>query len=182
MAKINEIAISQADEVIKINKQKVTIYTSITTNDFATAVRTIADSCFVPQTIKGEDGKEIQTGVIDYRPEFKEVAKRYVVLKYFTDIDLGETAVDEIFELSQADWYLDLETAVANHGTYLEVQKAADELIEYRIRTRQTKFDDLCDVLKQFADKATDMKSLEEIADKLKNLDDKAVVEAIVNK
>lgn len=167
MAKINEIAISQADEVIKINKQKVAIYASITTNDFATAVRTIADSCFV-------DG--------DYRPEFKEVAKRYVVLKYFTDIDLGETAVDEIFELSQADWYLDIETAVANHGTYLEVQKAADELIEYRIRTRQTKFDDLCDVLKQFADKVADMKSLEEIADRLKNLDDKAVVKAVVNK
>ena len=167
MANINDIATLQADETIKINKQKVTIRTSITTNDFATAVHTIADSCFV-------DG--------EYRPEYKEIAKRYAVLKYLTDIDLGDAEVSEVFELTQADWYLDLETAVANHGTYLEVQKAADELIEYRIRTRQTKFDDLCDVLKQFADKATDMKSLEEIADKLKNLDDKAVVEAIVNK
>ena len=47
MAKINEIATAQADETIKINKQKVTVYTSITTNDFVTAVHTIADSCFV---------------------------------------------------------------------------------------------------------------------------------------
>ena len=167
MAKINEIATSQADETIKINKQKVTVYTSITTNDFVTAVHTIADSCFV-------DG--------EYRPEYKEIAKRYAVLKYLTDIDLGDTEVSEVFELTQADWYLEIENACAKYAAYYDIQKAADEVIEYRIRTRQTKFDDLCDVLKEFADKVTDMKSLEEIADKLKNLDDKAVVEAIVNK
>ena len=94
MAKINEIATAQADETIKINKQKVTIRTSISTNDFVTAVHTIADSCFV-------DG--------EYRPEYKEIAKRYAVLKYLTDIDHGETEVNEIFELSQAQWYLDIE-------------------------------------------------------------------------
>lgn len=167
MAKINEIAISQADETIKINKRKVTIRTSITTDDFATAVHTIADSCFV-------DG--------EYRPEYKEIAKRYAVLKYLTDIDLGEIEVHEIFTQSQAQWYLDIETACANHTAFYDIQKAADELIEYRIRTRKTAFDELCDTLKAFAEKMGDTSSLEDIATKLRNLDDKAVVDAIVNK
>ena len=167
MAKINEIATLQADETIKINKQKVTIYTSITTNDFVTAVHTIADSCFV-------DG--------EYRPEYKEIAKRYAVLKYLTDIDLGDAEVSEVFELTQADWYLEIENACAKYAAYYDIQKAADELIEYRIRTRQTKFDDLCDVLKEFADKMGDTKSLDDIAERLGKLSDKEVAEAILNK
>ena len=167
MAKINDIAILQADEIIKINKQKVTIYTSITTNDFVTAVHTIADSCFV-------DG--------EYRPEYKEIAKRYAVLKYLTDIDLGDAEVSEVFELTQADWYLEIENACAKYAAYYDIQKAADEVIEYRIRTRQTKFDDLCDVLKQFADKMGDTKSLDDIAERLGKLSDKEVAEAILNK
>ena len=167
MAKINEIATAQADETIKINKQKVTIRTSISTNDFVTAVHTIADSCFV-------DG--------EYRPEYKEIAKRYAVLKYLTDIELGDAEVNEIFEQTQAQWYLDIENACAKYAIYCDIEKAADELIEYRIRTRQTNFDDLCDTLKEFAEKMGDTKSLEDIAERLSNLDDKEVVSAIVNK
>lgn len=167
MANINEIVIPQADETIKINKHKVTIRTSISTNDFATAVHTIADSCFV-------DG--------EYRPEYKEIAKRYAVLKYLTDIDLGEIEVNEIFELSQASWYLDIENACAKYTAYYDIQKAADELIDYRIRTHQTNFDDLCDTLKEFAEKMGDTKALEDIATRLGNLNDKEVVSAIVNK
>lgn len=155
------------DEVIKISKLPVTIRTSLSTDDFALAVRTIANSCFVNDV---------------YRPEFKEIAKRYIILKYLTDINLGDLEVSEIFEYTQSQWYLDVENACANHTAYYDIQKAADELIEYRIRTRKTAFDDLCDTLKEFADKMGDTKSLENIAERLGNLSDKEVVRAIVNK
>ena len=104
------------------------------------------------------------------------------MLRYLTDLDLDELTADEVFAQSQAQWYLDIETACANHTAFYDIQKAADELIEYRIRTRKTAFDELCDTLKEFAEKMGDTSSLEDIATKLRNLDDKAVVDAIVNK
>lgn len=154
-------------KTIKVGKIPVIIRMFLDVDTFASAVHTIADTCFV-------DG--------EYRPEYYEIAKRYMVMKYMTDVDLGDMNVSEVFKVTQNDWYRVIENECVNSTVYVDILKAADELIDYLIRTRQTKFDDLCDTLKVFADKAGDTKSLEEIAERIKNLDDKQVAEAILDK
>ena len=177
MANIKEIVdkFTVKDEIIKIKKIPVAIRTSISANDFTSAVRTIVNSCLVAD-------EDDESGEIKYNPEYKEIVKRYVVLRYLTDIELGDMTVTEIYELSQRDWYREIEEACANYSPIHDIQKAVDELIDYQIFTRQTKFDEACESVKKIADKVFDIGSLSEIAKKLSNMDDKAIVEAIIDK
>lgn len=153
---------------VKIDKNNtVQVKTYLTVDEFVNAVKTIVDACFI-------DGK--------YMPEFKDIAKRYMLLTTFTDIEFGSMSIEEIFKVSQNKWYYDIEDEVSESPIYYEIICAADEAIDYKIRTRRTSFDDLCVILSDFAEKMGDTTALSNIANRLEKLSDKEVAEVIVNK
>ena len=153
----------------RINGVPVTVKTYLDADNYSEIVNTIANSCF------DESGA--------YRPEYREIARRYVIIKYMTDIDLGEMGVSEVFKCTQGSaWFASIATDVTKLPIWAEIEQAVDEIINYKNLTRKTSFDNLCEILSAFAEKMGDTKSLDAIADKLANLDDKAVVEAILDK
>lgn len=155
--------------VKRINGVPVTIKTYLDADNYSEIVNTIANSCFD------------ESGV--YHPEYREIAKRYVIIKYMTDIDLGDMGVSEVFKCTQGSaWFASIATDVTKLPIWTEIEQAVDEAINYKNLTRKTSFDDLCEILSAFAEKMGDTKSLDAIADKLSNLDDKAVVETILDK
>lgn len=157
------------NKTIKVGKTTIEIKGYVPADTYAEIVNTIANSSF------DEGGK--------YHPEYREIAKRYVVIKHMTSIELGSMSAAELFQATQGGtWYELVSCEVDKLPVWAELEKAIDEAINYMLLTRKTAFDDLCETLKDFADKMGDTKSLEEIAKRIENLDDKKVVEAIVNK
>lgn len=156
-------------KTVRIGKVAVTVKGYLSADTYAEIANTIANSSF------DEAGT--------YRPEYREIARRYVVLKYMTDLDLGEMDTSEVFKVTQSGtWYNAIVNEVNKLPVWAELEQSVDEIINYKLLTRKTSFDDLCEILSAFAEKMGDTKSLDAIAEKLTNLDDKAVVEAIVNK
>ena len=145
----------------------VQIKTYLSVEDYTEAIQTVVDSCFV----NGE-----------YFSAFKDVAIRYMVLTTFTDIDLGDMPVEEVFKVTQNNWYYVIEKEVSMLPIYSEILDSVDNAIEYKIRTRSTSFDYLCDVLGEFAEKMGDVSPLEKIASKIEKLNDKEIAKAIVEK
>lgn len=149
-------------------KEKVTINLVIDMDTYATIVDTIANSCFQ------EDG---------YHPSYREMVRRLVILQYFTDIEVNESNMFTVFELSQSgNWFEDIENEVTSLRIWAEIEQAVDKQIDYMIATRTTKFDELCDSIKVFTDTMNDTSALTDIANKLKNIDDKTLIETIVEK
>lgn len=152
----------------KINGEKVTIKTYLSAEEYFEAIRTIAETCF-------DDNDE-------YKPEYLELAWRYVVLKYFTDIEFGDMSVEEVFKVTQSDWYAEIVEVCDKYSYWFDVKNAAKELIDYRISTRKTAFDNLCDnvsaILEQ--DNAQNLDDIKEVLDKLDKVDKKSFVKAVV--
>lgn len=171
MANIIEITDKNplAKKTVRIGKVVVTVKGYLSADTYAEIANTIANSSFD------------ETGT--YRPEYREIARRYVVLKYMTDLDLGEMDTSEIFKVTQSGtWYSTIVNEVNKLPVWTELEQAVDEIINYKLLTRKTSFDDLCETLSAFAEKMGDTKSLDAIAEKLSNLDDKTVVETILDK
>ena len=170
MAKIIEITDKSplGNKTIKVNKIPVEIKTYLDVDTFVTMANTLANSCFDDETD-------------EYRPEYYDIATRYVVLKYLTDIDFGDVNVGEIFKVAQSDWYYEIEKACETLA--YEVEDAADKIIAYRLSTRKTAFDNLCDslsaILKQ--DNAQNLADIKEILDGINKVDTKKFVQAAVD-
>lgn len=156
-----------AHKTIKIGKIPVGIKTYLDVDTFATMANTLANSCF-----------DKDTNV--YRPEYYDIAKRYVVLKYLTDIDFGDMGVGEIFKVAQSDWYYEIEKACAVLA--YEVESAADKIIAYRLSNRKTAFDNLCDNLSAIfkQDNTKNLADIKEVLNKLDGIDKNAFVKAVV--
>lgn len=154
----------------KINGEKVTIKTYLSTEEFFNAVHTVADNCFVADE---------ETGIVEYKPEYREPAWRYMVLKYFTDIEIGEVSVNEIFEVTQSAWYEEIERICAENPLYCEISRVADRIIA---SNRKTAFDKLCDSLSAIitTDPSQNLADIKDVLDKLGTVDPKAFVEAAV--
>lgn len=157
------------NKTIKIGKTAVSIKGYLDASTYAEIVNTVANSSF------DESDK--------YHPEYREIAKRYVIIKHMTDIELGSTNAAELFEATQGGiWYGLIEAEINKIPIWAELEQAIDEAINYKLLVRKTSFDSLCEILSTFADKMGDTKSLDAIAEKLSNLDDKTVVETILDK
>ena len=166
MAKIIEITDKSplVNRTIRVGKTPVEIKTYVDVDTFVSAVHTIADTCFV-------DG--------EYRPEYYEIAKRYALLKYMTDIDLGDISVEEIFKVTQNEWYYTIEKECATYTSFYEITQAAKELINHNCKTA---FDNLCDnlsaTLKQ--DNSQNLADIKAVLDGLSKVDKRAFAEAVV--
>lgn len=161
------------NKTIKINGMEVEIKTYLDADAYAAAVQTIADTCFQDDS---------------YRPEYRELARRYVILKYFTNIEISDDMVKEIFKMSQSGtWFEKIERATTSLSVWTEIEIASNELIDYKIRSRKTSFDELCDSLKAITSEMAantngiDMDVIKEIADRLNGLSDKEIIRTIVD-
>ena len=152
MAKITEITDKYPllNTKIKVGKIPVTVKSNLSSDDFVMAVHTIADTCFTDE---------------GYRPEYQDIVKPYVVLKYFTDIDLGEMSVDEVFKITQNAWYSLIEKECFNCSAFNTIELTANKLIDYRLSTQKTSFDEMCDKVKSVFDNMP-----ENIDDKLEDV------------
>lgn len=156
-----------ANKVIRIGKLSVTIKTALTADEYASAVSLIVNSCFT------DDG---------YAAEYKELAKRYVYLKYFTDIDLSDITVNELYGETQADWYGKIMAQIIDTSAYYDIEKAVEDAIQYRICVRQTAFDKLCSDLSAImtANQKDNLADVSALLDKLGGVDKETFVKEAV--
>lgn len=155
------------NKTIKVGKVPVEIKTYISAEDFMSAVRLVVEASF------DEDGA--------YRPEYKELVKRYAYLRYLTDIDVSDIETGELYKVTQSEWYEQIAKEFVNIQAYYNINDAIDEAIQYRLDTRQTAFDKLCNDLSailntNITDNLADVK---DVLDKLNSVDKKEFVKAV---
>lgn len=150
----------------RINGAPVTIKTYLDVDTFGSIVQTVAQSSFT-------DG--------EYHAENREIARRYCIIKYMTDIEPEDADVNEIFKTTQGgNWYAQIEADVVKLPVWGEVETAIDKQIDYIIATRQTAFDKLCADLSAIikTDNTQNLADVKEVLEKLDKVDKKAFVEA----
>lgn len=155
---------AETKKFIKVDKLTVAIKTVLTADEYASAVNLIINSCF------GKDG---------YVPEYKELAKRYAYLKYFTDIDLSDIMANELYELSQTGWYDKIMSEIVNVSAYQDVELAVEEAIA----VRQNGFDKLCRDLSAIITNGQkeNLADISKLLDKLGAVDKEAFVKEALN-
>ena len=152
----------------RINSVPVEIKTYLDVDTFGSIVQTVAQSSFT-------DG--------EYHAENREIARRYCIIKYMTDIELEDTDVAEIFKTTQGgNWYSQIESEVVKLPVWGEVETAIDKQIDYTIATRQTAFDKLCADLSAIikTDNTQNLADVKEVLEKLDKVDKQEFVEAVV--
>ena len=158
------------NSVIKINKIPVEVKAFISANDFVNAVHLIADSAF------GENG--------EYRPDLKTITERYVLIRYFTDIDLGDMSIDEVFKVSQNKWYNDLCERVYIDTNYVLVLETASKIVQNKLDKAETSVDKFVSKISNslFEDSEIDLNQIKNILDGLKCVDKESFVDAVINR
>ena len=155
----------------RINSVPVEIKTYLDVDTFGSIVQTVAQSSFT-------DG--------EYHAENREIARRYCIIKYMTNIELGDTDVAEIFKTTQGgnNWYGAIEADVVKLPVWGEVETAIDKQIDYIIATRQTTFDKLCADLSAMlsVDTKADLADVKEVLKDLTNVDKEEFVDAVIKK
>lgn len=152
----------------RINGVPVEIKAYLDVDTFASIVQTVAQASFV-------DG--------EYHAENREIARRYSIIKYMTDIELEDANVAEIFKTTQGgNWYSQIEADVVKLPVWGEVETAIDKQIDYIIATRQTAFDKLCADLSVIikTDNTQNFADVKEVLEKLDKVDKREFVEAVV--
>ena len=170
MSKLNDVAIiKNPTETMKkkVGGAVVEIKKVISVDNYVNIIYTVVKTCFVDNT---------------YHAENREIARRYAIIKYFTDIELGECDVNTIFELTQkGNWYDAIESEVTKCPLWGEVETAIDNQITYLL-SKQTAFDKLCADLSAMlsADTKADLADVKEVLEKLDKVDKQEFVEAVV--
>lgn len=152
----------------RINGAPVTIKAYLDVDTFGSIVQTVAQSSFT-------DG--------EYHAENREIARRYCIIKYMTDIELGDADVSEIFKTTQGgnNWYGAIESDVVKLPVWGEVETAIDNQIAYLL-SKQTAFDKLCADLSAIikTDNTQNLADIKEVLEKLDKVDKQEFVEAAV--
>lgn len=117
MANIIEFKKTNKAIVCKIDGIKVEFKTRLSVQEYVDAINEIVSSCFTNNI---------------YTPEYRTLGERYVMLSYFTDIDVTGISLEDIFEITQDEWFNQIEKRVVDFPVYNEIVKAVDETIEYR--------------------------------------------------
>lgn len=169
MAKIQEL-LGKGSELKSITKRinniPVNIKQYIDVDTFANIVNGITDACFVEN---------------HYHAENREIARRFVILKYMTDIEVDEAEIASIFAATQTgNWYGAIEHEVVKLPIWAEVEQAVD----IQIASYPTAFDRLCDNISATINSNAEVNiaEIKEVLDKLSKVDKEEFVQAAVKK
>lgn len=170
MANITEI-MSKCGEPKSTNRNisgaKVEVKGYLDVNTMANIVQTVAQTCFP----NGE-----------FHAENREIARRFAILKYLTDIEVKEEEISEVFKYTQAgNWFAQIESDVTRLPLWAEVETAIDNQIAYLL-SKQTAFDKLCADLSAIikTDNTQNLADIKEVLEKLDKVDKQEFVEAVV--
>lgn len=154
-------------ETIKLGKDKVEIKTFLPVEKFVEAVYTVVSNCFTDD---------------EYRPEYRPIAENYMVVSYLTDIEIGDVSATEVFKISQANWFNEVMSVVGGTRIYNSIMESISEIIDYRIRTKKTGFDKLCESFTSLSEGYDDEKMAEvkELLDKLGKVDKSEFISAVL--
>lgn len=158
-----------ANATKKIKGETVIIKTYLSADDFAEIVTTISNSCF-------NEG--------EYEAWRRPVATRYAMLEYFTDLDIAEIGVEEVFKITQGNWFAEIEHEITTLPIWAEIETAVTNQIDYRITTNPTAFDKLCTDISAIiaTDNAQNLADIKEVLNGLEKVDAKRFVEAVTEK
>lgn len=158
------------NNIKRINGVPVEIKSYIDVDTFANIVGTVANTCFINN---------------EYRAENREIARRFVILKYMTDIEIDEENLNEIFKTTQGgNWYGDIEREIIKLPIWGEVEQAIDKEIDYLVLSRETGFDKLCSDLSKALSSFTNdnLNDVKDILNKLNIINKEEFVEAATKK
>lgn len=150
-----------------INGAKVEIKGYLDVNTMANIVQTVAQTCF-------------QNG--EFHAENREIARRFAILKYLTDIEVEKENIEEIFKCTQTgNWFAQIENDVTRLSLWFEVESAIDKQIDFMFLTHKTSFDKLCADLSAITktDNTQNLADIKEVLDKLNKVNEKDFVKAI---
>lgn len=155
-------------KIIKINKIPVEIKTYISAKDFMNVVNDIVEASF-------SDGV--------YKPEFRTIAEKRIYLEHFTDIDMGDIKLAELYKVVQSEWFEKIMREIEILPVFCEVVQAVNETIEYRIKNQKSSFDNLCDSLSAVLqyDTTQNLNDIKEVLSGLSKIDKKEFVKAVVD-
>ena len=151
-----------------INGAKVEIKGYLDVITMANIVQTVAQTCF-------------QNG--EFHAENREIARRFAILKYLTDIEVKEEEISEVFKCTQAgNWFSQIENDVTRLPLWSEVESAIDKQIDFMFLTHKSSFDKLCsDISENIAvDNTQNLADIKEVLEKLDKVDKQKFVEAVV--
>lgn len=151
-----------------INGAKVEIKGYLDVDTMANIVQTVAQTCF-------------QNG--EFHAENREIARRFAILKYLTDIEVKEEEISEVFKCTQAgNWFAQIENDVTRLPLWSEVESAIDKQIDFMFLTHKTSFDKLCSDISAIikTDNAQNLADIKEVLEKLDKVDKQEFVEAVV--
>lgn len=170
MANITEI-MSKCGEPKSTNRNisgvKVEIKGYLDVNTMANIVQTVAQTCF-------------QNG--EFHAENREIARRFAMLKYLTDIEVKEEEINEVFKYTQiGNWFAQIENDVTRLPLWAEVESAIDKQIDFMFLTHKTSFDKLCsDISENIAvDNTQNLTDIKEVLDGLNKVNEKDFAKAI---
>lgn len=149
-----------------INGAKVEIKGYLDVNTMANIVQTVAQTCF-------------QNG--EFHAENREIARRFAILKYLTDIEVKEE-ISEVFKYTQAgNWFAQIENDITRLPLWAEVESAIDKQIDFMFLTHKTSFDKLCADLSAIinTDNTQNLADIKEVLDGLNKVNEKDFVKAI---
>lgn len=150
-----------------INGAKVEIKGYLDVETMTNIVQTVAQTCF-------QDG--------EFHAENREIARRFAILKYLTDIEVNEEEVSEVFKCTQAgNWFAQIENDVTRLPLWSEVESAIDKQIDFMFLTHKTSFDKLCsDISANIAvDNTQNLADIKEVLDGLSKVNEKDFVKAV---
>lgn len=155
------------NKTIRINGSTVDVKTNIDAENYTSIIRTIAENCFVDN---------------QYHPAYFEIVRRYVILDYFTNIDVENISLNEVFKTSQnGNWFDKIEKIVTSLPIWNRIESATNAYIDYKIKSRKTSFDNLCDSFNSLAEENSkiDVGVINELNDRLKNIGEVKVASEI---
>lgn len=150
-----------------INGAKVEIKGYLDVNTMANIVQTVAQTCF-------------QNG--EFHAENREIARRFAILKYLTDIEVEKENIEEVLKCTQGgNWFAQIENDVTRLPLWSEVESAIDKQIDFMFLTHKTSFDKLCsDISANIAvDNTQNLADIKEVLDGLNKVNEKDFVKAI---
>lgn len=120
-------------------------------------IEAIVDACFV-------DGK--------YMPYRKDFFIWYMILKYFTDIDIDNIDPDSVYKMIDDYRFTDGITGIISQRQYYRICDSVDELIDVRLNEspiKQTivKVNELIEAVKNVIDSLGDENTIKDIIDSI---------------